>query len=232
MSGATHDISTRFIIAGENEYRSAISNLNREFKTLDSQLKLVDSQFSNQQNTLAALQAKHNALSNVIAKQAERLKVEGDQLAKAKDWQSKYAQQADSARQKLAALTSATDAAGQETEEYKAAVAKLQAEIAKNEAAEAKCAKAVDNHTVKANQAQIKLNDLNAELAKTDAYLDEAANSADGCAKSIDAVGKNAKEAGDSASEFGRDGTAGIDAIASALAAAGIHFYHTLVLFV
>ncbi|MEG1891370.1 MAG: phage tail tape measure protein [Clostridia bacterium] len=218
----TRDISTRLILEGEKEYRAAMGQIGKEYRVLDSELKKVDSDFKGQQNTLAALGAKNKALNDVIAKQTDRLNTERAALNSVQSIQGTYAQQAETARAKLDNLAKTTDDATKETQEYKDAIAKLQAEISKNEAAEVKCTDAVANHTIKANQAQVKLNDLNHELTANGKYLNEAKSSADGCAKSIDAFGKETKETGEDAAEMGKKGKSGVEALASALAVAGL----------
>jgi TP901 family phage tail tape measure protein len=226
---AKREISTRLVIEGEREYKAKIADINREYKTLDSQLKLVDSSFKGQANTLQALEAKNKALNDVIAKVTEKLKAEDSALQRTRDEKAKYGEAAQKAREKLEALQNTTDAATKETLEYQQQVALLQAEINKYENAEAKAAAAVDNHTVKANKAQIQLNDLNASLANNEKYLDEARKSSDGCATSIDKFGKEAKEtgeqlhdAGGDAEKFGETSKEAIDTLAGALAAAGV----------
>lgn len=218
----TRDVSTRLILQGEKEYRAAMQQISREYRVLESELKKVDSDFEGQRNTLAALEARHKALNDVIAQQSQRLKTEKDALENARKLQEDYARQAAAARQSLDELISSTDDAVKGTEEYKDEVARLQSEIARNETAETKCAQAVANHTVKANDAQVKLNTLNRELASNGKYLDEARNSADGCAKSIDAFGREASDAGDEASQMAQQVKAGMDALSAALASAGI----------
>ena len=62
---ATRTISTKLAVEGESQYKQAITNINSELKMLDSRLKLVQSEFKGQQNTIEALQAKGKALSEV-----------------------------------------------------------------------------------------------------------------------------------------------------------------------
>lgn len=219
---AERTVSTRLILQGEKEYRAAIADINREMKVLDSQVKLVDSSYQGQRNTMAALEARHKALTDVIAAQSAKLKEEKTALGEAQRLQGEYARQAQEARDKLTTLAKTTDDATKETDEYKESVKTLQAEITKNEGAEENCAVAVQNHTTKANQAQVKLNDLNRELGNNGRYLNEAKASTDGCAKSIDAFGKEVKQTGDAAADMGEQTKAGFTELAGALAAAGI----------
>lgn len=219
---AERTISTRLILQGEKEYRAQIKQLNSEYKTLQSELKLVESNFKGQQNSMEALQQKSKALNEAINKQNEVLKTENRYLDEAQKHKADYAAAAEQARAKMQQLTSTTDEAAKETNEYKQALAAVQADINKYEAAEQKAAAAVENHTKRANEAQVKLNDLNRALSDTDKYLDEAKNSTDGCAKSIDEFGKQTKETASESEEFGQKSEEAINALANALAAAGV----------
>lgn len=219
---AERTISTRLILSGEKEYRAQIKQLNAEYKTLQSELKLVDSNFKGQQNTLEALQQKNKALTDAISKQSEVLKTENRYLDEARKHKSDYAAAAEQARTKMEQLTSTTDEAAKETNEYKQSVAAAQADINKYEAAEQKAAAAVEAHSKRANEAQVKLNDLNRALSDNEKYLDEAKSSADGCASSIDEFGKQTKEAASESKDFGRESSEAVDALANALAAAGV----------
>ncbi len=219
---ATREISTRLVMDGEQEYRDTIANINREYKALDSALKLVESQFKGQGNTIAALEAKGKALNDIIAKQTEKLNTEKNTLSSMQDLQKKSAQAAEEARAKLDALNSETDEATKRTKEYKNQVTATEREVAQYEAAEKKAAASVDVHTQKMNAAQVELNDLNSKLGQNEKYLSEAKNSTDGCAKSIDAYGKEVKEAAEDTEKFGKQSKASVDALASALAAAGV----------
>ncbi len=51
MAGVTRTITTRLAIEGEAEFKKKISGLNQEYKTLTSELKLVESQFAGQANS-------------------------------------------------------------------------------------------------------------------------------------------------------------------------------------
>lgn len=215
-------ISTRLVLEGEREYRAAISSVNQEYKLLQSRLGLVDSQFAGQKNTLAALEAKNKALNDVIANQVAKLKAENDAMQANKTLQDAFAKKAEEAKAKLDALNATTDDATKQTQEYKDKVAELEKEYAKNVSATEKAASSADRHATNANKVQTSINQLNGELAKNDKYLDEAKASADGCAKSIDEMGKEVKQTADETKELGDKGKQGINAIAAALAAAGV----------
>ena len=215
-------ISTKLVLSGEKEYRAQMQAINRELKALESALKLADNEFKGQQNTLAALQAKHKALTDVIAKQAEKYKAETDAIAKNKQYQQEAAAAAEKVRQQMEQLSRTTSEADKQTDAYQKQMEELKAALTASENAEQKAAEAVTRHTTAANNAKVKLNDLNGQLSANEKYLDEAKASSDGCAKSIDAMGNEAKDTGESFQKMGEQGAAGIDALAAALAAAGV----------
>lgn len=215
-------ISTRLVLEGEREYRAAISSVNQEYKLLQSQIKLVDSQFAGQKNSIAALEAKNKALNASIDNQTEKFKLENEAIKNNKSIQDEATKKAEESKAKLDALQASTDKATKGTQEYKDKVAALEKEYNGNVSASEKAAEAVNKHTIKANDAQAKINQLNGELKNNEKYLDEAKNSADGCATSIDELGKETKQTADESKELGEKGKQGINAIASALAAAGI----------
>lgn len=72
---AERTISTKLVLQGEKEYRAAMGNINRELKVLDSNLKLVDSTFAGERNTMQALEARHRVLTELISKQTDRKSV-------------------------------------------------------------------------------------------------------------------------------------------------------------
>lgn len=51
----TRNVTTKFAIQGENEFRANVSAINNELKTLQSSVALVDSQFQGQANSIEAL---------------------------------------------------------------------------------------------------------------------------------------------------------------------------------
>ena len=70
---ATRTISTRLAVEGEAEYKASLKNINSELGTLKSELKLVESEFSGQANSLAALEAKGSTLGKMYAEQEKKI---------------------------------------------------------------------------------------------------------------------------------------------------------------
>ena len=71
---ATRVISTKLAIEGESEYRSSLARINSEIKTLQSSLKLTESQYQTHANSMVALTAKGTALNNLYEAQKSKVK--------------------------------------------------------------------------------------------------------------------------------------------------------------
>ena len=198
---ATRTISTKLAIEGEAEYRQKISLVNSELRTLSSELKLVESNFAGQQNSIAALTAKGTALQSAYEKQAQKVDLATEALQKAQAAQQTYNQRVEEAKAKISASESALETLKSSTGDTTAEQKKLNDEIDKYkteqseaEAHSASAAKAVNRHQQELNNANIALNDFNREIQKNDQYLEEAKASTDGAATSIDRYGNEVKQ--------------------------------------
>lgn len=215
---ATRTISTKLAIEGESEYRASITRINSEIKSLQSALKLTESQYQTNANSMTALTAKGKALSDLYKAQESKVKQLKEALNNARDAEQKYAQQKATLTAKIAsnnkALEQLKNTAGDTAEEEAKLTAEnkeLQAQLDKCDANLAAAEKGVNSWQTQINNAQIKLNDLDAEIQLNNEYMDEARESADGCATSIDRFGDRVKESANKA-----------DTLRDALAAAGV----------
>lgn len=219
---AVRKISTELVVTGEKEYRSSMQNINREMKTLQSALKLVDSHFKGQANSLDALNAKNKALSDVLAKVTQKYQEEAKALQKSRELQDQYAQAAQEAQKKLDELSRATTDSEESQAQLDQKIKQTQEEMVRYQTAAEKAAAAVENHSAKANAAQVQINDLNREISENEKYLSEAAVSANGCARSIDEYGKKTQEAARQSEEFGDKSQDAMNQLAQALIDAGL----------
>lgn len=215
---ATRTISTKLAIEGESEYRASMARINGEIKTLQSSLKLTESEFQTNANSMAALTAKGEALNNLYEAQKSKVKELSAALQNAKNAEEQYAQQKASLAAKIETNNKALEELKNTTGDTSEEEAKLNAEnkeltqqLEKCDANLAAAEKGVNSWQTQLNNAEIQLNDLDAELKLNDEYLTEARNSADGCATSIDRFGNKVNEAADKA-----------DTLRDALAAAGV----------
>ena len=215
---ATRTVSTKLAIDGESEYRASITRINAELKNMQSALRLTESEYKNNANSMAALSAKGEALSRLHETQKAKVEALRSALENARSAQQTYAQKSEELRAKiqanneaLAKLRSTTGDTTAEEEKLTKENEALNAELAQNEKYLAAAEKGANSWQTQLNNAEVQLNDLDSEIKENDKLLDEAKDSADGCAHSIDEFGNKVEETGDA-----------VDQLAQALAAAGL----------
>ena len=211
-------ISTKLAVEGEAQYKQAIASCNSELSTLKSSLALVESEFRGNANSMEALTAKGAALDSMYKKQQEKVSTLEAALRNAQRAQEEYASRVSTAQSNIErcerALETLRRSTGDTTEEQEALTKELDkwnSELEEAQAGQAAAERGVQNWQKQLNNAKVELNGLSDEIDKNNGYLDEARNSADGCADSIDEFGNEVEGS-----------KKGIDALASALAAAGI----------
>lgn len=69
------DLGVKLGVEGEREFKKALADINASFKVLGSEMKLVESQFDKQDNSVTALAARNEVLNKQIAQQAEKVEV-------------------------------------------------------------------------------------------------------------------------------------------------------------
>ena len=81
---AQYNIGPRIGIEGEAQFRSQISRINSEYRSMDSYLKAVEASMASQGKTQELLASKSNALRQQLTLQTQRFDALSDALAKAK----------------------------------------------------------------------------------------------------------------------------------------------------
>lgn len=71
---ATRTITTKLALDGEKEYKEQISQVNRNLRTLKSEMALVDATFKGQANTTEALTAKQKVLQASVDQQRDKVR--------------------------------------------------------------------------------------------------------------------------------------------------------------
>lgn len=235
----TRNISTKLAIEGESQYRASIQAINSELRTLQSALKLTESEFRTNANSIEALSARGESLNNLYTAQSRKVEELRAALDNARQAEQRYAAQKAELEQRIkaneAALEKLKNTEGDTTAEQEKLTAEnaaLNKELEACEAGLAAAEKGVNNWQNQLNNAQIKLNDLDTEIKQNDQYLEEAKGSADGCATSIDQYGKKVKDADSDVRKFAdaqKDASdasdrqnEALEALAAMLAAGGI----------
>ena len=222
---AQRTVSTKLAITGESEYRASLSRINTELKTLQSALKLTESQYQTNANSMAALEAKGKALNDLYTAQKSKVQELRNALDNAKAAEQEYANRKADIQKKIEDNNKALEKLKQTTgdtskEEARLAEenAKLQKELGEVDAKLQAAEKGTNSWQTQLNNAEVQLNNLDAEIQKNERYMDEAKNSSDGCAKSIDNFGKEVKES----TEDTEKQTDALEALATAMASAEV----------
>ena len=229
---ATRTISTKLAVEGEAAYKASLKNINSELGTLKSELKLVESEFSGQANSLAALQAKGETLSKMYEAQEGKVSKLKEALENAQKAQSTYGERVSTAQENIRrceeALAALADETGDTSEEQARLTAELEGynkELEEAEAYQEAATRSVNSWQTQVNSAQAELNRLGREIDDNNRYLEEAENSSDECAESIDEYGREVKKAAEETDSFSdklKGGlVTGAKAAGAALAAVG-----------
>lgn len=208
---ATRTVSTKLAITGESEYRASLSRINTELKTLQSALKLTESQYQTNANSMEALRAKGKALNDLYTAQKTKVTELRSALDNAKSAEQEYANRKDAIQKKIdennKALEKLKQTTGDTTKEEAKLTeenAKLQKELTEVDAKMQAAEKGTNSWQTQLNNAEIKLNDLGAEIEKNNRYLEEAEKASDGCATSIDEFGREVDDTAKSVSDLGQ----------------------------
>lgn len=175
-------IGAKIVLEGEAQYRQSLKNIKAAQAELRSELKLSQSQFKGNANSMQALTAKQSVLSRQIEQSGKKVDV----------------------------YTTAVEKTTKKQEEAKRILDELKASQNASDEEIQKAQKDYDNITAKLSQyqtglnyAEAELNEFKAELSKTEGYMGEASRSMDGCATSIDEFGNELKDTEGDVTRFG-----------------------------
>lgn len=206
---ANKKIGGSIVLEGASKYNSDLKNIKTNLAQLRSEMKLCNSQYSNNANSTEALSKKHEILSKEMEQLGKRAKTYAEMIEETKKAQEeagtavdKYTMEVAEAKEKLKAMEQSGKATNEELEEQKSVLSSLEAELTKANSKYEDGEKKIKQYATAENNAEAELNDLNNELIQNDKYLDEANNSFNGCATSIDKYGNEVQEAGEKTSTF------------------------------
>jgi TP901 family phage tail tape measure protein len=220
---ATRNVTTVFAVQGESEYRKAVQNINREIKEANSELKLLAEQYRGQEDSMGALQDKLKALNDLYETQEKKIGKIEDALKNAQDASAKYVKKGDELQKQLEKnaedLSKLAEAGDKASEAY----LKLQEE-------EKELKKALDDNAAKFDAAErgvsdwkIKLNDAKTELLKTKSAIDDVSSALNGeLTPEFAETKEETKKVGEAFRELKDKAASNMDAVATAVAAAGL----------
>src|SRR5574344_2161197 len=75
----------KIVVEGEKEFKKALSDINQSFKVLGSEMKLVESEFGKNENSVQSLTSKNEVLTKQIGAQKDKIETLRKALENASD---------------------------------------------------------------------------------------------------------------------------------------------------
>lgn len=223
-------ISVKILLEREKEFKSALQGCFAEIEKARAQLKLTDSEYKGNSNSVEALTAKVNALNQVYTAQANYAGTVQKIIDSLKSTQDNYSYSIDETRNKIAANNeqierlSANEAQNaEEIKRLRDENEKLNGYLNTNQQGYDRVSKSIEDYNARLVKAKTFQNNANFELKQYQGYLDEARNSTDGCATSIDRFGRTVKQVGDQTQQMGQTASKAIVNFAQVLAMSRIN---------
>lgn len=189
-------------LVGESEYRAALRNITQNLKEVSSELKLVSSQYDNNDTSIEALTAKQTALTHRLEEQKSKLSVLREQYEK---MGSEYQQNKEKHEQLIASYNrekSELERIGRElgttSPEYKKqaeVVEKLKEQVDKSTTANDQNERSMSRMRTQMNGAQADINKTSNEIKELESQMGKSADSGDKLGKSVEDAGEKARRA-------------------------------------
>ncbi len=203
-------IGGRIVLEGEKAYREALKNIKTEQSELRSEMKLCQSEFKENQNSIEALTKKHDILARQLETQASKVEVYQKALETSVQKQEQAAQKIsdlqaalDNAEKEMEQMAESSEDNAEAIEGQAKVIEELKGKLALAEEGYNKAEQKTKAYQTAINYASAELNSMQEELDQTASHLKEAEDSTDKCATSIDEYGREIKEAADKTSVFG-----------------------------
>lgn len=203
-------IGGKIVLEGEKSYRDALKGIKTEQAELRSEMKLCQSTFQDNQNSLEALQQKYEILTRQIDSQTQKVEVyktaienysgrQEEAAKKAAELQTAIAK----AEQEMGKMSDSSEDSSEAMEQQARHIEELKKQLSDAEKNYDSAGQKIASYQTNLNNAQADLVSMERELEKTGQYMKEAEDSTDGCAKSIDELGKEVQESSEEAVNFG-----------------------------
>ena len=182
-------------LTGESEYKKALASINQSLKEVDSELKLVTSQYDKNDKSEKALTAQTDVLNKKYDEQAKKAKTIREayeslskELKKQEDNHKNLKKELDAETNKLKEIEATSGKTSKAYQEQASKVSALSSQYEKEEASLVKNRKAVSDMYVEMNKAETAMN-------KTAREIDNLGKEADETTKSENDLGKGASDA-------------------------------------
>jgi TP901 family phage tail tape measure protein len=222
---ATRNISTKLAIDGESQYREALKSINAEMRQMQANMKLTESAFAGNSNSMEALRAKGAALAEAHRVQAEKVRALQDALQNAKNAEESYVNngkrleaQIAANRAKMEELKNSAGNTAAEEAKLAAETEKLEKELETNNRYLDAAKSGVTNWQLSLTRAQTDLNKLDNEINQNNEAMRNAGQNAEQFGNKMNGAADKVGAAGDRLGEA----TSSISELDGLLASAGI----------
>ena len=203
-------IGAKIVLDGEAEYKRALKGINTEQRELRSEMKLVSSEFSNQQNSIQALTRKNEILTKQYDSQNRKVEIYSQAVKEA----SKAEQEAekkvdelktalDTAQKEMTEMAESSDTSKEALEAQEKVIEDLKNKLNLAQQGYSTAQNATNEWQTSLNTARTTLNQMENELAENNRHLAEAERSTDNTAHSIDEYGREVDSAKEKTMTFG-----------------------------
>lgn len=191
---------------GESTFKASVANCKQQIKTLNSELKSIQSAYSGNLNGLEALTKQYDVYAkkqSTIQKEIQTLNTalsQSENVEKiAKEKMQELAKAYDDAEAKLKELKNSENTNADAIEEQSKVVEKARKEYIDQSTAVEKAEKQTSYYVQQITDLSTQEQQATAQMKKFNAYIEEAKESADGAAKSIDEMGAAISDSGNNA---------------------------------
>ena len=209
-------------LTGESEYIKAVKNITQSLKEVDSELKLVTSQYDKNDKSEKALADQSEVLNKKYDMQDQKLKaLNANYKALEKQQEAnkaKHKSLGEELNNEIKKLKDIEQASGKDSEAYKKQAEKVSALTSDYK----KSSDAIEKNEEKLSKARIELKNTEASLNKTGKEIENLGKSAESGARDEEKLGKAAKEAGEDADKSAKGGFTVFKGVLADLAATAI----------
>lgn len=204
------NIGASISLDGDKAYKQSLKEITSEQKLLTSEMKLASAQYSDNANSLEALEKKNVILTKQIDNQTDKVKLYSkavedstEKQKKSSDHVEKYKNELNKAEKEMDDMKKSSSATTEELDKQEKTITELQKKLLLSENAYNKSVTATNSYKTSLNTAEAQLEQLDSELKQNDTYLKEASQSATKTATSIDSMGNKMSQAKKETSDFG-----------------------------
>ena len=170
---AQKKIGAKIVIDGEQEFRQALLQSKNAMKEFESEMKLVTSQFKNNEKSMEALKSKQAVYQKQQQELTKQSKLLVEQIQKASTEYKKASDVQEQQAQKIKKLEKALEQAKKEYGDSSEEVQKLEQELSEANEEYAKQERCIANLSTKITKWNTDLNNTKTQLNETDRALDE-----------------------------------------------------------